>query len=218
MPKEYTGGVKHLLIIGAGGYGREVYNRAHFCNGYGTDWDVKGFLDDTQDPLGGYEGYAPIIGKIHEYVPQEGDVFICAIGSVLGKKECVNTLLAKGGKFINLIHKDAVMDRNLKMGIGCIIDRTCRVSCDITIGNFVTLQAECMLGHDATVGDWCHLHPRVFMGGKSVLDEGVHVGYGAFIHPGMRVQAYAKVGAGAYVFNNVRSGKTVMGNPARSLE
>ena len=187
------------------------------CVGYGIEWDVKGFLDDTENPLGGFDGYGMIVGKIHEYVPQEGDVFICAIGSVPGKRECVQTLLSKGAEFINLVHVDASISRNVSMGIGCIVGKGCMISCDITIGDFVTLQAGCVLGHDVKVGDWCHFHPRVFMGGKSIVSDCVHIGYGAFIHPKRRVGEKAMVGAGAYVFTNVPEGRTVIGNPARTL-
>lgn len=209
--------MKHLLIIGAGGFGREICNMAPFCRGYGVDWDVKGFLDDTPAPLGGFEGYGPIVGKIHEYEPQPDDVFICAIGSVQGKRECVETILAKGGKFISLIHKTAIISRNSEIGHGCIIQRDARIGCDISIGDFVAIQDECMFGHDVQIGDWCHLHPRVFMGGFSRLQEGVHIGYGAFIHPKKTVGENATVAAGAYVFRNVKPGTTVIGNPAAIL-
>ena len=37
--------MKHLLIIGARGWGREVYNYAIESRGYRTEFDIKGFLD-----------------------------------------------------------------------------------------------------------------------------------------------------------------------------
>lgn len=209
--------MKHLLIIGAGGFGREIFNMAPSCRGYGVDWDVKGFLDDTPDPLGGCGGYAPVVGKIHGYEPQPDDVFLCAIGSVQGKRECVETILAKGGEFISLIHKSVTFGRNCTVGRGCIMEMECRISCDISIGDFATIQDQCMFGHDVQVGAWCHLHPRVFLGGHAKLQEAVHIGYGAFIHPGKTVGANATVAAGAYVFRNVKPGTTVIGNPAAIL-
>ncbi len=203
-----------MLIIGAGGYGREIYNMAPFCQGYGEEWDIKGFLDDTPDPLQGFEGYGPIVGKIHDYQPQDDDCFTCAIGSVAGKRECVHTLLAKGAEFLNLIHQEVTINRNVVLGQGCIISKDCIIGSDATIGSFVTLQIGCMIGHDSKVGDWCHLHPRVFMGGRSTLHAGVHIGYGAFVHPDKVIESDATIAAGAYVYRNVKSGTTVIGNPA----
>ena len=37
--------MKNLVIIGAGSYGREIYNLALECKGYGTDFIIKGFVD-----------------------------------------------------------------------------------------------------------------------------------------------------------------------------
>ncbi len=36
--------MRNLLIIGAGGFGREVYNSALESIGYGKDFIVKGFF------------------------------------------------------------------------------------------------------------------------------------------------------------------------------
>lgn len=209
--------MKHLLIIGAGGFGREIYNMARHCRGYGEDWDIKGYLDDTPDPLVGFKGYPPVIGKITEYIPQEDDVFTCAIGSVQGKRKCVESILARGGEFINLIHNSAIVNLNATLGRGCVVLRGVSIGCDSHIGDYVSIQAECMLGHDSTIGSWCHLHPRAFMGGWSKLQEEVYVGYGAFIHPRKNVGNGATVAAGAYVFRNVKPGTTVSGNPAVAL-
>ena len=54
--------MRHLVIIGAGGFGREVYGVAREAVGYGTDFDVKGYLDAKADALAGFEGYPPVIG------------------------------------------------------------------------------------------------------------------------------------------------------------
>ena len=62
--------MKHLLIIGARGWGREVYNMLPDCIGYGTEYEVKGFLDDKADALDGMPGYPPIIDSVEHYEPQ----------------------------------------------------------------------------------------------------------------------------------------------------
>ena len=45
--------MKHLLIIGARGFGREVYDLAMDCIEAGAEFDIKGFLDDKKDALDG---------------------------------------------------------------------------------------------------------------------------------------------------------------------
>ena len=39
--------MKHLLIIGARGYGRGVYDIARSMKTYQKEFDIKGFLDDN---------------------------------------------------------------------------------------------------------------------------------------------------------------------------
>lgn len=210
-------GMKNLIIICAGGFGREVCNTAPDCYGYGTDFIIRGFLDDTEDPLGKFSGYPPVLGTIDSYCIEPDDVFICANGSVEGKQKCVQRIAGRGGKFISLIHKTATMARNTTLGRGCIIQMNARISCDSRIGNFVTIQDECMMGHDVRIGDWSHLHPRVFLGGGASLGEGAHLFPYSIVHPDRKVGDYASVGAGAFVIRNVKPHETVFGNPAKKL-
>ena len=71
--------MKNLIIIGARGWGREVYAHAQYSHGYLEDYDIKGFLDDKADALDGMNGYPPILGSVEDYKPQSDDVFICAL-------------------------------------------------------------------------------------------------------------------------------------------
>lgn len=209
--------MKHLVIIGAGGFGREVHNMAPFCRGYGEEFVIKGFINDITDALDGFGGYAPIIGTIKDYMPQEDDVFICAIGDIAGRKKCVNMLLERGAEFIRLIDKRADWARNTVVGKGCILCSRVGISCDCKIGDFTVFQDECLVGHDTRIGDFCHFHARAFIAGRVEIGDNVHVGPYALVHPGKKVGADATIGAGSFVIRNVKSGCTVYGNPAKLL-
>lgn len=67
--------MKNLLIVGARGFGREVYDMVKDCQGYGRDFMVKGFLDDKKDALDGFDGYPPIISSLEDYLFSDEDVF-----------------------------------------------------------------------------------------------------------------------------------------------
>ena len=108
--------MKHLLIIGARGFGREIYNSATESIGYGTEFDIKGFLDDKADALDGFDGYPPIISSVEAYEPLHGDVFVCALGDVKYKIKYAQIILEKGGEFITLIHNSAYISKNVKIG------------------------------------------------------------------------------------------------------
>jgi len=209
--------MKKLIIIGAGSYGREIYNLALECNGYGLEFEIKGFLDNLYEEIG-YEGYPEILGKVDEYEPQANDVFVCALMDVDIKKKYIDIVAERGGKFINLIHKTASIWKNTKLGIGCIVREDVRISCDISIGNFVTIQPMSLLGHDVEVGDYCHLNTYSFLGGKVKIGDMSTINTGAIVLPGMEIGGHSVVGAGSVVMRNVGDGMTVLGNPARIMK
>lgn len=210
--------MKKLYIIGARGFGREVYNLAKETKEYLKEYEIVGFLDDKANALDGYNDYPPVISSVESFVPKENDVFICALGEVEYKKKYAKIILEKGGEFINLIHKDAYISQNLKIGIGCIICAYTRISCDIEIGDFNTFQPFSVAGHDVKIGNYCHFNTYAFMGGFVEIGNNVTLHTGAIIHPHKKVRDNSTVGAGAVVIRNVRENITVYGNPAIKLK
>lgn len=209
--------MKNLIIIGAGGYGREVSEFAKEACGYGEEFVVKGFIDDTEEPLGRFSGYPPVVGRIVDYVPQSDDVFVCAIGDIMGRKKCTEMIESRGGQFISLVSIYSTLRQGSCIGRGCIIQNVCNISCDCVVGDHVHMQGGDVIGHDTRIGNWCFLHTGVHLGGGALIGEGVHLYPYAIVHPHKRVGDYATVGAGAFVLRNVPAHRTVYGNPGKLL-
>lgn len=209
--------MKHLVIIGARGYGRIVYNIAIDCILNGADFDIKGFLDDKSDALEGMKGYPPILGPVEEYNIQEDDIFICALGEVKYKKKYAEIILNKGGEFVSLVSPKATIMTNVHIGSGCIIGGQSTVGCDTILGQFVTILGYACIGHDVVVEDWSHIGAYCFMGGFSKLEEGATMQTGAKLIPHKKVGRFALVGAGSLCIRNVKPGITVFGNPAKEI-
>lgn len=208
--------MRNLLIIGARGYGREVYNLFRDCCSQLTDIKCKGYLDDKTDALEGYKDYPPIISSVENYSPQPHDVFICALGEPKWKKHYTEIIKSKGGKFLSLYHPTALIYSNT-IGEGCIIGRYAYVSCDIRIGNHNSIGAFSAIGHDVKIGDFNHLGAYTFMGGFSHIDNEVTVHPRVNILPHKHIGNNAVIGAGSVVIRNVASGITVFGNPAKQI-
>ena len=210
--------MKHLLIIGARGWGREVFDIADACIKSGADFEVKGFLDDKADALDGYGNYPPIIGPVESYAVQKDDVFICALGDVNYKKHYAEIILNKGGEFISLIHPTAVVGTNAKMGKGCVVGAFANLSNDTVTGDFVTMSIRSGVGHDSMIGDYSHV------GGNCAISGFVSIGERVTIHPGCVVVPHRKIGdnavigTGSVVLGNVKAGVTVFGNPAKKID
>ena len=209
--------MKHLLIIGARGFGREIYNSATESIGYGTEFDIEGFLDEKADALDGFEGYPRIVSSVEAYEPHPDDVFVCALGDVKYKIKYVQMILEKGGEFITLIHNSAYISKNVKIGKGCLILADSRIHCDVTIGNYVTIQPKAVIGHDVVIEDWCMINALADCGGFSHMEEGATLHTCSFLLPKKRIGAYAVVGACSLAARNVKPGTVVLGVPAKEL-
>ena len=210
--------MKQLLIIGARGWGREVFALTKFCRGYQTEFVVKGFLDDNTDALSGMNGYPPIIDSVENYIPQQEDVFICALGDNKWKKHYADIIVLKGGEFMNLIHKTAYVGQNTRLGFGCIVCHEASISCDVKVGNFVTFQRLADIGHDVRIGSYSTLGTKSFMGGGARLGENSTIQTGAIVLPHITIGNNCTVGAGSVVIRKVKDGHTVFGNPAKRVE
>lgn len=209
--------MRDLLIIGARGYGREVYSLALSSAGWGTRFVVKGFLDDKTDALDSFEGYPPILSSVESYEVQANDIFVCALGDVRYKTKYAQMILNKGGEFTTLIHSTAFIDPMSTIGKGCLIGAFTYVACGVVIDDFATIQHHVTFGHDVHVSKWCQINSQSFMGGWVEVAERATIHTGAKVLPNLSVGQGAIVGAGAVVTKPIDNETTVIGVPARTL-
>lgn len=210
--------MEHLIIVGAGGFGREMFGAAREAVGYGTAFDIKGFLDARAEALAGFAGYPPIVGSPEDYVPQPGDVFITALGSIAARRACASRLEARGAKFVPIIHRTAFCGPNVKVGAGSFLAPFTALTADVTVGRHCCVFHGTSIGHDTVLGDYAHVYAQCAIGGAVTIGEGAVVYPGASIVPRRTIGARAVVGLGAAVVLNVPSGVTVVGNPARPCD
>lgn len=210
--------MKQLLIIGARGWGREVYDIAKACIAAGAEFMVKGFLDDKSDALDGYDNYPPILGPVETYDVKPDDVFVCALGDVSYKKHYADIIESKGGMFVSLIHPTAILGNNAHIGVGCVVGAYANLSNDTRIGDFVTFSIKAGMGHDSSIGDYSHIGGFTNISGFVAIGEMVTVHPCCNILPHKKIGDKAVIGTSSVVLTNVKMGKTVYGNPAREFE
>ena len=205
-----------LVIIGASGFAREMFDLANVCYGHNPDFRIKGFLSDNPSNIEEM-GYPPVLAKVAEYEVQPDDVFFCAIGKVCDRKKTVEIILAKGGEFINLIHPTAIISPSVKLGIGVGIKAFCVLASDVIVEDFTFFQSSVILGHDAHIGRYCQVNSFSFFAGLVRVHDLSTINAGAKLVQSVIVEEGATVGMGSVVLRRVKKGTTVFGMPAKRL-
>lgn len=140
--------MQNLIIIGAGGLGREVYDLAIDTGEY----TVRGFVDAN---TAANPGVAPVLGTPGTYQIQAGDVFICAIGNPQKRREVVRAMKEKAANFATLIHPTAIISPTAIVEEGCIIKPYVTIGSKAHIGAHTVLQPHCTVEHDVQVACFC---------------------------------------------------------------
>ena len=210
--------MKDLYLVGAGGCGREVLNMILDMQAqYGPKWNIKGFLDDTDDPLKNKACDYRVVGTIRDYKPAPNDVLLMCIASPRAKQKLVPMLKERGAVFDSFISPFAYMGRHNQIGEGAIVYGGFNMSVNVRIGNFATLLG-CSFGHDVSIGDYCTISGNCGLMGYVKVGNGVFMGDSVRVAPHVEIGDNASAHIGSIVVRNVKPGTTVFGNPAREID
>ena len=208
--------MERMIIVGAGGLGRDTEEFARVDSAHGKYWTIGGFLDTRPNVLDAYGMSSRLLGDPRTYQPLPGDEFLVAVGDTNLRAELVAPLLAKGARFVSLRTNVRFGDR-CTYGASVFCDHVV-LAADVTVGDYCYISADALIGHDVQIGDYAHIGPRCFIGGRA------KIGACATIHPMATIAMDAVIGdgavvaAGAVVFGKVAPNTTVLGNPAKRFE
>ena len=207
-----------VLIIGAMGYGREVFEFIQIMNSEKPIYNIKGFLDDREHALDGFSGFPNILTSVENYEPKPGDLFVCAVGEPKARMKYINLIKKRNGNFLSLIHPESRVSKNADLGEGVIISGISIISNNVRIGDFSIVHPFCNIGHDASVGYNSSIGSHCFMGGGSSVGSTTIVHPHATILPHISVGDNAIVGAGSVVIRQVKNNSMVFGVPAKKVD
>lgn len=205
-----------ILVVGAGGFGREVL--AWIRDAWPSCADrVGGVLSDDLNRLDGFCVDAHILGTVADYVPLEGDYLVLAIGVPYTRRRVAEALVSRGGRFVTLVHPTAVVADNATLGNGCVVCPYAIVSDSAQLGAFVLINYHASLGHDAYAGHYSVLAPYATLGGNARMEDEGFLGLHASIGPGIRLGARSKVSANSCVLSCTPDDSLVFGVPGRVM-
>ena len=208
-----------VVIIGAGGFGREVLEIFKDQNKIKPKWNIVGFIDDDKTISGKMINGFPVLGgldwlKVHTV---ENLACVCAIGVPETRKQIIARLQKIGVKFCNAIHPSVIMSEFVELGEDVIICAGSILTVNIKIGDHVHIDTNCTIAHDVVLGNYCRLSPGVRINGHDRLGEGVFVGSGATLVQEVSVDSWATIGAGAVVTDDISANVIATGVPAKII-
>jgi len=206
---------RRILVVGSGGFGREVVEWASDAWPDHAD-RIAGFLslEDQHDSVP-YAGLG-IITTPDDYRPAAGDRLLLAIGIPYVRRAVTESLKARGASFLTLVHPAAVVAGSAVLGEGTIACPYSIISARSTVGRFALLNYHSSIGHDGVAGDFSVLSPYAAIGGSARIEEDVFLGLHASVGPGRNVGAGSKVSANSCVLSSVAPASIVYGVPGRA--
>jgi sugar O-acyltransferase (sialic acid O-acetyltransferase NeuD family) len=209
--------VQRLVVLGAGGFAREVLDLVAAVNASRKRYEVIGLVAaDDPDPellrehgqrlLGDDVVLAAIVAR-----------YVIAIGAPDVRRRLDRMATAHGLEAVTLVHPDATVGATVRLGPGAVVAAGARLADNVTVGRHTHINLNATVGHDCVLGDYVTVNPLAAVSGACVLAHDVTVGTGAAIVQQRHVGAGSIVAAGAALLHELEPGMTAIGNPARPL-
>lgn len=205
--------MKDIVIIGAGGMGRETAWLIEQINQVEEKWNILGYLDDNENVLGKILNGYKVLGKIEilDNLPSETNVVI-AIGNGKIREKIIERLGER--EYPILIHPNVNIAKSSEIGEGTIICSGALISIETKIGKHCIINFNSIVAHDSVIEDFVTIHVNVNISGNVSIEKFSTIGSGSSIYQGKKIEENCMIGIGSAVIKRVKKGKTALGVPA----
>jgi sugar O-acyltransferase (sialic acid O-acetyltransferase NeuD family) len=198
-----------IVIVGAGGFGREVLDIIEAINGQSpaATWKFVGFLDDGEPKT---YGRGPILGPA-AMLDSLDAMYVIGIGNPRVRRQIAEGTRAEPA---TLVHPSATMGPDVTLGAGTVVTAGVRMTNHIRIGRHVHLNLNATVGHDARLDDYVTVNPGATISGEVVLETGVTIGTNACVNQQRTVGSWSIIGSGAAAVRDIPAEVVAVGIPA----
>ncbi|CFX11709.1 Sialic acid O-acyltransferase, NeuD [Syntrophomonas zehnderi OL-4] len=209
--------LKPLIIVGAGGLGREVAWLAADINRQKPEWDFIGFVDDGVQG-NTVEGY-PIIGPVEHLFNMPSDIWtVVAIADSRVRMKLVRQIQEQGRKMATLVHPSVSMSDYVKIEAGSIICSGTVITTNVSLGLAAIINPGCFIGHDTGLQDFVSLMPGTNLAGEVRVGEGCYFGLNSCVINRTTIGEWSVIGAGATAVDDIPAYSLAVGVPARVVK
>lgn len=216
VPDQSSRATTEVVIVGVGGFGREVIDIVDDMTATGAPVKLVGSVDDGEFDLDVLRELGVEYLGTTEHVARTNAAYVIGIGDGMTRRHIVDRL-PNACQPVALQHPAATVGRRSTLGAGSILGSGARLATHVAVGQHANIHANATVGHDSVIADYASLLPGALLSGNVTIGYGALIGAGAIILQGLSVGEHATVGAGAVVTNDVPAGATVVGVPARPI-
>lgn len=211
--------MKDIVIIGAGGFAREIQFLIERINQNTPTYNLIGFIDE-QLKVGTLVNGIPVIGNnnfLLQYAKPLSATIAIGTGS---KRKCLYEVFRKNPNlsFPNLIDPSVICSQSISYGIGNIICAGNVLTVNIQIEDFVILNLDCTVGHDAIIQSYVTVSPSANISGNVHINPLCYIGTSSSIIQGITIGQNTTIGAGAVVVKDIPENCTAVGTPAKPIK
>lgn len=211
---------RNLVVVGAGGFGRETVEAINAMNACDASWQLLGYLDDNPILQGQHVDGTPVLGGIAEAKNLPDASFVICAGrpdNYFSRPRIVDRLGLSTERYATIIHPTAIVSASSSIGPGSVLLANAVLTAAVTVGSHVAVMPHVTLTHDDVIDDFSTIASGVRLGGHVRIGRGAYLGAGALIREGRSVGRRAMIGMGSVVLDNVPDEQVWIGIPARYL-
>jgi sugar O-acyltransferase (sialic acid O-acetyltransferase NeuD family) len=195
-------------IIGAGGFGREVYQSLLPIERLNTIF----FVDDEY-----YDGTNKLILPISQFDPKEYEIVVAIADS--NHRERIVKSLPIETKYFTHIHPSAqIHGDDVEIGVGSIICAGSIITTNVKIGEHAHINLITTIGHDCLIGNYFTTAPGVQISGNETIGNRVYFGTRSCIKQKLSVCDDVIVGMNSGVVKHITEPGTYVGTPAKKIK
>lgn len=206
--------MKDLILLAASGLAREVMSARQ------DEYRFVGILDDDPALHGTTIAGVEVLGGIAHAAERDGSLLVCA-GSGVARRAIVHRLSVLGvtsDRYATFVDASVAVTSSSTIGRGTVILAQTVMTADVTVGEHVVLMPSVVITHDDVIGDFATLAAGTVLGGSVVVGEAAYLGMNSSVRQRVVVGTGATIGMGSVVLDDVPSGETWIGVPARAME